>query len=378
MSQYHFQQSSLATARPLNSGLRYGFIISLAIHLLAVTIIAVFLSKEKTKKEDFIYVDIIQTAISTKFRRAKLRTPQKLSFPDIQFSSEIPPNLVSLEKPRLFDKPLSQPNTTLFSDAMVIRDINSIALNASTLDTARSGVILRRLKTTYGTLSTTDWVKNRTLISSTKTAKSTKPIIPEISKRINLMSPIDALPQPELPMEKIAKHALAVRQKDKVDIVFIVDASQSMENNIDAVINHLSKMVDIFQAGELDFTIGVVTFRYGTLYSLLGWDMKVFPQTSDVKKVKQELHSIKCRGDEKALDALMQAIAEVKFRQFAERRFILVTDEYVSGSYSAAEVLNQIQKFNIKVDVIGIDEPFQKMVAQCTGGLWFSIGEIDG
>jgi hypothetical protein len=374
MSQYHFQQSSLATARPLNLGLRYAFIISLAIHLLVVMMIAFFFSKKKYEPEDFIYVDIIQTATPAKFRRPKLRTPQKFEFPkDIQLSSEIPPNLISLEKPRIFDKPLSQTNITLFSDAMVISDINSIALNASTLDSARSGA-----SSAYGALSTTEWVKNRTLISSTKTAKSTKPIIPEISKRINLMSPIDALPQPELPIEKIARHALAAKQKDKLDIVFIVDVSQSMENNIDAVINHLSKMVDIFQAGGLDFTIGVVTFRYGTLYFLLGWDMKVFPQTSDVKKVKQELHSIKCRGDEKALNALMQAIAEVKFRQFAEKRFILVTDEYVSGSYSAAEVLNQIQKFNIKVDVIGIDEPFQKMVAQCTGGLWFSIGEIDG
>lgn len=374
MSQHHFQQSSLATARPLNLGLRYALIISLAIHLLVVTMIAIFFSKKKYEPEDFIYVDIIQTATPMKFRQPKLRTPQKFAFPEeIQLSSEIPPNLVSLEKPRIFDKPLSQTNITLFSDAMVIRDINSIALNVSTSGLARSGA-----SSTYGISSTTDWVKNRTLISSTRTDESTKPIIPEISKSINLMSHIDALSQPELPMEKIAKHALAAKQKDKLDIVFIVDASQSMENNIDAVINHLSKMVDIFQAGGLDFTIGIVTFRYGTLYSMLGWDMKVFPQTSDVKKVKQELHSIKCRGDEKALDALMQAIAEVKFRQFAERRFILVTDEYVSGSYSAAEVLNQIQKFDIKVDVIGIDEPFQKMVAQCTGGLWFSIGKIDG
>lgn len=375
MSQHHFQQSSLATARPLNLGLRYAFIISIAVHLLAVTIIAISFSKKKYEPEDFIYVDIIQTAIPVKFRRPKLRTQEKFAFPkDIQFYSEIhAPNLVPLEKPRLFDKPISQTNITLFSDAMVIRDINSIALNISISGLAQSGA-----SSTYGTSSTNEWVKNRTLISSTKTDKSTKPIIPEISKSINLMSHTDALSQPELPMEKIAKHALAARQKDKLDIVFIVDASQSMENNIDAVINHLSKMVDIFQAGGLDFTIGIVTFRYGTLYSMLGWDMKVFPQTSDVKKVKQELHSIKCRGDEKALDALMQAIAEVKFRQFAERRFILVTDEYVSGSYSAAEVLNQIQKFDIKVDVIGIDEPFQKMVAQCTGGLWFSIGKIDG
>ena len=279
MSQFHFQQSGLTAAGPINSRLRYAFIISLVIHLLAVTIIAIFFFKGRYEPEDFISVDIIQTVIP-EFRRPRLLTPQKFALPKDILSPEInAPNLVNLEKPRIFDKPLSQTNITLFSDAMVIRDINPIALNISNSGLARSGA-----SSTYGTSSTTDLVKNRTLISSTRTDKSTKPIIPEISKSINLMSHIDTLSQPELPME----------------------------NNIDAVINHLSKMADIFQAGGLDFTIGIVTFRYGTFYSLLGWDMKVFPQTADIKKVKQELRSIKCRGDEKALDAQKSNFASLR------------------------------------------------------------------
>ncbi|MBC8232572.1 VWA domain-containing protein [bacterium] len=369
------QQNGLATVRPLNPGLRYAFIISLAIHIIAMMITAVFFLKRRYESEDFIYVDFIQTAMPVKFRRAKLRAQQRFALPkDIQLSSETRmPNLVPLEKLTIVDEPLSPKNITLFSDAMVRPDINSIGSNVST-----SGLIQSGGNSTSGTAFTTKLLKNRTLISSAKIDRSTEPIIPEIYKSINLMSNINALPQPDLPLEKIAKHLLTSKQKDKLDIVFIVDASQSMGNNIDTVINHLGKMINIFQSGGLDFTIGVVTFRYGTLYSMLGWDIRVLSQTTDIKKVKQELGSIRCRGDEKALNALMQAIAKVKFRKDAERHFILVTDEYVSGSYSAAEVFEQIQKFDIKVDVIGVDEPFQRMIAQRTGGLWFLISKIDG
>ena len=373
MFRCRFQQNNLAAAGRLNSGLRYAFIISLAIHLLAVTMMGVFFLKGIYEPEDFIYVDIIQTTTPVRFRRPKLRIQQKFIFPkEIQLSSEIYTSWVSLEKANIFDNPLSQTNVALHSD-VIIPGINTIDLNtfSSSLGRSDSG-------STSGTASVAKWLKNRTLISSISMDKSTKPIIPKLYKNHNLMPNIDALPQPDFPLEKIAKHLVTARQKDKLDIVFIVDASQSMGNNIKAVISHLNKMIDIFQSGELDFTIGVVTFRHGTLYSMIGWDTRVLSQTTDIKKVKQELSSIRCRGDEKALDALMQSIAEVEFRKGAERHFILLTDEYVSGSYSAIEVLNQIQKFNIKVDVIGIDEPFQKMVAQRTGGLWFFIGKIDG
>jgi len=372
MFRVRFQQNNLAATKSI-SGLQYALIISLAIHLIAIIITAIFLVKEKNESEDFIYVDIIQATTSTKFRRAKLRRQENFAPPeDIQFRSQVHGS-VSLEEPKIVDRLPSQTDIKLVTDAMILPDINSIALNVS-----NSGFIGVGGNSIWGAKFTTKTLNNRPLNFSTRADESEKPIILKLHNSSNLMSQIDILPQPDFPLEKIAKHLLRTRQKDKLDIVFIVDASQSMGNNIATVINHLSKMINILQSGKLDFTIGVVTFRHGTFYSMVGWDTRVMPQTTDITKVKRELGSIRCRGDEKALDALMQAAAEVKFRQNAERHFILVTDEYVSGSYSAAEVIDQIQKFDIKVDVIGIDEPFQKMVAQRTGGLWFFIGKIDG
>ena len=48
---------------------------------------------------------------------------------------------------------------------------------------------------------------------------------------------------------------------------------------------------------------------------------------------------MKCRGGEKALDALMRAADEVTVRRNTDVHFILITDEYVSGNYSAKDVL---------------------------------------
>ena len=191
-----------------------------------------------------------------------------------------------------------------------------------------------------------------------------------------MISDASPLTQPDVPLVKIGRHLLKTRRTDTLDIVFLVDASKSMRNDIDAVRNHLNQMTDLLEAAELDFTVGVVAFRDGTSFSLLGWDFQVTPQTTSIQEIKKKLAAIHCRGGEKALDALVQAAAEVKFRRGAERRFILVTDEYVSGSYSPKIVLRKLKTEKISVNIIGRDEPFQKLLVQGTGGLWIPISSL--
>ncbi len=181
---------------------------------------------------------------------------------------------------------------------------------------------------------------------------------------------------PDMALVKIGHHLLKTRRGDILDIVFVVDGSKSMRNDIDAVRNHLNQMTDLLKTAGLDFTVGLVAFRDGTSFSLLGWDFQVTPQTNSILEIKRKLAAIHCRGGEKALDALVQAAAKVKFRKGAERRFILITDEYVSGSYSPKKVLRKLKSEKIGVNVIGRDEPFQKMLVQGTGGLWIPISSL--
>jgi hypothetical protein len=69
----------------------------------------------------------------------------------------------------------------------------------------------------------------------------------------------------------------------------------------------------------------------------------------------------------------VKAIDMVQFRPDAQRRFIIVTDEKMKGSYSILEVVKRCQKAQIKVDVIGIDDIMDKYIAHQTGGVWYSI-----
>ena len=191
-----------------------------------------------------------------------------------------------------------------------------------------------------------------------------------------MLSEVSPLTQPDMALVKIGRYLLETRDSDTLDIVFLIDASKSMRNDIDAVRNHLNQMTDLLKAAELDFTVGLVAFRDGTSFSLLGWDFQITPQTTSIQEIKKKLAAIHCRGGEKALDALVQAAVEVKFRRGAERRFILVTDEYVSGSYSPKKVLRKLKSEKISVNIIGRDEPFQKLLVQSTGGLWIPISRL--
>jgi hypothetical protein len=187
---------------------------------------------------------------------------------------------------------------------------------------------------------------------------------------------IGGFTKPDLALTKIARNILLDHKGKRIDIVFIIDASQSMRNDIEAVRDRLTQMTDLLEAGGLDFTVGVVAFRDATAYSLFGWDFQVTPQTNSVQRIKEALNDISCRGGEKASNALMRAAEEVKFRKGVERRFILATDEYVTGDYSLKEVLRKMESARIRVDVIGREQPFQTVLAEHTGGLWLPISSL--
>ncbi len=170
-------------------------------------------------------------------------------------------------------------------------------------------------------------------------------------------------------LEGIADSVAGGTNTSPADIVFLLDSSGSMEDNIRAVGGQLKRMVDVFQEKEVNFTLGIITFKY------LDRDTIVFPQTKDYAKYQYllESHVIQRGGDERAYDAIVKSIKRVKFRSNAERRFILVTDEATKGSYPITEVLHRCRGAGIKLDVIGVNRTLDKALAAKTGGLWFPI-----
>ncbi|GIX07009.1 MAG: hypothetical protein KatS3mg115_1412 [Candidatus Poribacteria bacterium] len=166
-------------------------------------------------------------------------------------------------------------------------------------------------------------------------------------------------------LRQIAGQVTSGGGPEAVDIVFLLDVSGSMENNIHAVADNLEMMMRSFQEKGYDATFGVVKFAVVTV--------RVFPQTRDASRYERLLKNMKVGGDERALDAIQQALEKVRFRSNAQHRFVLITDEPLKGSASVLELLPRLRQANVVVDVIGIDVPDHRLLASGTGGLWFLI-----
>ena len=178
-------------------------------------------------------------------------------------------------------------------------------------------------------------------------------------------------------LQTIASGIASGEDSPTVDIVFLLDTSGSMEDNIRAVGKHLVDMVEIFQAEQLDFTMAMVPFKYLAQH---------FHQpTKDYQRYERLLENVECGGAERAYNAIVKSITRIKFRPEARRRFILITDAPCTGSYTIQEVLQRCWEAEITLDIIGgvtdrteTDDPLkaereQKALARKTGGTWFPI-----
>ena len=170
-------------------------------------------------------------------------------------------------------------------------------------------------------------------------------------------------------LEGIAESVTDRKNERAVDIVFLLDISGSMIDNIRAVGRQLNRMVTVFQEKGIDFTLGIIIFRY------LESDTIIHPQTRDTEKFKRLLttHVVAGMGDERAHNAIIKTIRRVDFREDVNRRFVLVTDEGTKGSYTLSDVLKQCFQNNITIDVIGINNWTHQALTTKTGGLWYPI-----
>ena len=177
-------------------------------------------------------------------------------------------------------------------------------------------------------------------------------------------------------LQTIASGMASEKDSPIVDIVFLLDISGSMEDNIHAVGRHLVDMVEIFRAEQLDFTMAMVPFHHLAV--------QFHQPTKDYQRYERLLENIKCGGDERAYEAIVKSISRIKFRPEARRRFILITDAPCRGPYTLNEVLQQCWEAEITMDIIGgvdeteADDPLkaereQKALARKTGGRWFPI-----
>ena len=183
------------------------------------------------------------------------------------------------------------------------------------------------------------------------------------------------LPKVSFPrvMKKLAQEIVETSEGGPIDVVFVIDASGSMGDNIRSVVEHLKEMVDVYKASKINYALGVTEFWA----SRDGNRIKVVQLTRSFTEYKRTLQEITTHNDENALDAVIQTVKELQFRPTSKKHFILVTDEPFTSrmGFSVADAIAHCREFGIYVNVLGLPLDEHQMLAAETGGKWHLIPE---
>ena len=180
-------------------------------------------------------------------------------------------------------------------------------------------------------------------------------------------------------MTELARSLTDAATVQAVDLVFIIDKTGSMEDNVRGIRAYIDLFFEHFTRSGHDAAFGLVTFADVTEKK-----PKVQGVTTDHGKFKNWLYKIKFEGGgdlaESGLDALMAALHKIKFRGKAQRFFVLASDgtfhdaDYDGRSeYSQDQVIETLQHQGVRVDVIGLNYLPIKQLAWATGGTWRAI-----
>ena len=176
-------------------------------------------------------------------------------------------------------------------------------------------------------------------------------------------------------MKDIARTLAEASVTKKVDVVFVLDETASMTDNIRGIRAYVDFLFEAFEREGHDATFGLVTFTDET---------RKYGRTDDLGTFKNWLFKIGVDGGgdiaEAGLDGLMTAVTETKFRKGAQRFIVLASDgafhdaDYNGKSaYSLDQVIETLQNAQVRVDVIGIDYLPIRQIALATGGTWRAI-----
>jgi hypothetical protein len=168
---------------------------------------------------------------------------------------------------------------------------------------------------------------------------------------------------------RIADHLIEGNRSGKLDLIFLIDSSGTMRPYILRVARELSSLADRIGSADIDLAIGVVAFRIVDREKIL----EISEPSTDISLVKKRLLSIRCIGDERALDAIAETYRSLKTRKSSEQMILLVTDEKMKGRVTIDEIAQLAERRKSRIYILGVDDPQQLTLADRTGGVWYKL-----
>ena len=170
---------------------------------------------------------------------------------------------------------------------------------------------------------------------------------------------------PETIIEDIKGLLENIEDKDNLDLVFAIDATGSMKNDIDKLKTDMYPLLEELFGGSPGARIGLLFYRdYGDTFKYMDLPVKVYPFTSNFTSFSKNLNSIRIYGKEggdipEAVYEAMYASCEFySWRTTAQKKIILIGDAEPhptprgSGKYSKDYVMKIADSRKIKIHSI--------------------------
>ncbi len=160
-----------------------------------------------------------------------------------------------------------------------------------------------------------------------------------------------------------------------IDVVFVIDTSGSMGDNINAVAEHLSEMVDVYKSSDIDYQLGLTKFN--TKSNTKVNNIEVMQLTNNLNEYKRNIKAIMIGKDENALDAIEKTIRDMRYRPTSQKHIILVTDEPLTSieGNTVRGTIDLCREFGIHVNVLGLPDDKHQLLSIKTDGRWHEIPE---
>jgi len=153
------------------------------------------------------------------------------------------------------------------------------------------------------------------------------------------------------------------------DIVFVLDVSGSMGDNINQVVTYVGEFADSLVKRGFDYQIGIITFSTTV--------DKIYDFTKDISLIKQRLTNYPLWGGIEDSPAALYKASELSFRPGSKRNIIWVTDEsYPTTTYTKQQVVDRMLEMDITVHGVGTTDLksdwFDPIIIP-TGGKFYNI-----
>ena len=176
---------------------------------------------------------------------------------------------------------------------------------------------------------------------------------------------------PETLIEDIGKILKTFVNAEKLDIVFAIDATGSMKDDIEKLREDLIPEIKRIFSKEKDVRIAVLFYRdYGDTFKYMDLPVECFDFTRNIKTFKEQLYSIKILGreggdiPEAVYEAMFAASEFYKWRGDAQKEIILIGDAEPhpvprgTGKYSKGYVMALAESKNIKIHSILLPQDY--------------------